>query len=114
MRKKKNQGSAVIEFTLLMPIVLGCIYFYIMLFLFFIQSGKVMDQLADCIYQPERENVKTQEIVPDGVNLRKEGTAREAWVDWQEGLFHLHLTMRKDENDPVKCIRRWQFVTDLF
>ena len=46
---KKNRGSAVIEMSLLMPIFLGCIYLYIMLFLFLLESGKGLEYMVENI-----------------------------------------------------------------
>ena len=112
MKRKKNRGSAVIEFTLLTPILFGCIYLYIVWFLFLIESGKRMEQLTEYIYQTEV--AQDQHSSSEGIQFRKEGNTKEAGIDEQEGLFHIRLTIRKDENDPVKNIRRWQFVTDIF
>lgn len=106
-KREKNKGSAVIEMTLLMPILLGCIYFYIMLFLFFVQSGKRMAEIADCIYE---ENIEeTEEVM-----MRTEGNVKIGKVEEEGKLFRIHIELRKDKNDPVKNIRRWQLVGDVF
>ncbi len=106
---RRNCGSAVIEITLLMPAFLGCIYLYIMLFLFFIDSGKRMEQLAECIYTTKQESVLEQSIV-----IRTEGNLKIGRIEAQDEPFVIQLELRKDENDPVKNIRRWQLVADVF
>ncbi|MBR1865550.1 MAG: hypothetical protein IJ801_03495 [Lachnospiraceae bacterium] len=114
MRKCRNRGSAVIEVTLLMPVFLGCIYFYIMLFLFLIQSGQTMDQVVAMMYPPDQTVAVTPQDAPDGIRLCREGGTQTVRVEQENGFFHLHLTLARDGEDTVRKLRRWQFVTDLF
>lgn len=111
-RKKKNRGSAIIEITLLIPVFLGCIYLYIMCFLFFTESAKKMEQLSECLYTSDRKEDKTIENQYKEIQLRREGNMRCTWVEEQGKLFIFYLELRKDTNQPVENIRRWQLVTD--
>lgn len=111
---RRNRGSAVIEFTLLTPIFLGCIYFYIMLFLFFIGNGKKMEEISNYAYVAEERKQEYGEGILGNVQIQKEGKLRVIRVEEQGKLFILRLEIRTDENDPVENLRRWQIVTDTF
>ena len=114
MKRKRNCGSTVVEFSLLVPIFVGLIYFYILLFLFLHQSGRKMDLMTQKMYQSEQEREQKGESFSDGSKMQTEGE-KEIWiVEEQEGLFDIRIEMRKDTNDPVKNIRRWKLLADLF
>ncbi len=113
MKHKRNRGSTVVEFSLLTPVFFGCIYLYIMLFLFLHQSGRDMDLMTQKMYQSEQCGVQQEETLLSKSKMQQEGE-KEKWIlDEQEGLFDLHIEMRKDTNDPVKNIRRWKLLADL-
>lgn len=107
MKNRRNRGSAVIELSLLMPFLLGVIYLYIMMFLFFIGSAKRMEMVAEELYRERTESVKE-------VTLRTEGEMRIGTVEQEERLFMIQVELRQDKNDPVKNIRRWQLIGDVF
>ena len=111
---KKNRGSAVIEMSLLMPILLGCIYLYIMLFLFLLESGKGMEYMVENIYEVGNTENDTSEHFNDMVSERTEGNVKIYRIEEKGELFDLYLEMRRDENDAVENIRRWQLVTSVF
>lgn len=110
----KNRGSTVIEMSLLIPIFLGCIYWYIMLFLFFIESGKKMEQISDYVYTPEKAQYAKSQVFSDNMQIRREGKIEIVRVEEQGKLFVFHMELRKGEHDPVENLRRWQLVTDTF
>lgn len=114
MKRRKNCGSAVIELTMLMPVLLGCIYLYIMLFLFFVKSGKGMEELADCIYRIQTNSDRESEESGNGILVRTQGKVKTAKMEQQGNLFTIRIELRKDENNPVENLRRWQLVTDKF
>lgn len=61
----------------------------------------------DCIYE---ENIEeTEEVM-----MRTEGNVKIGKVEEEGKLFRIHIELRKDKNDPVKNIRRWQLVGDVF
>lgn len=109
-----NKGSTVIEMSLLMPVFLGCIYLYIMLFLFFIEAGKRMDRMSDYIYTSKEIKYEEKETLSNNMQLRREGKIEIVRVEEQGKLFVLRLELRKGENDPAHNLRRWQLVTDTF
>lgn len=111
---KKNKGSAIIETTLLIPVFLGCIYFYIMLFLFFMESGKRMEQMAECMYTTQTVENRNSEERKANMSTRTEGKVKIFWIKENGNLFDIQLELRKDENNAVENIRRWQLVTSLF
>ena len=111
---KKNKGSAVIEISLLMPILLGCIYLYIMLFLFLLESGKGMEYMVENMYEVGNTEKDTSEYFNDTVSERTEGNVKIYRIEEKGELFDLYLEMRRDENDAVENIRRWQLVTSVF
>lgn len=116
---KQNRGSAVIEMTLLMPVFLGCIYFYIMFFLFLFDSSNQLQQMAEVLYQDrtaEDETAigQTEDMVEARV-LRKEGEVLIIELKKEGKLFDTELELRRaDDEDVVKKLRRWQFAADLF
>jgi hypothetical protein len=102
---KNNRGSSVIEVSLLIPIFMGCIYLYIMLFIFFMESSKQMCALSENIYAEESEDLQ------GGFSLKKEGKMQVIQVKESGKLFEIELELRKDGSDPLENIRRWQLVT---
>ena len=109
--KRKNKGSAVIEITLLMPIFLGCIYFYIMLLMFLMASGKRMEKMAENMYMAENMEMTDSE---KDISVRTEGKVKIFQMEEKGKLFDIHVEMRKQEDNEMENIRRWQLVTDLF
>lgn len=106
--RRNNRGSAVIELALLMPVILGFIYLYIMLFLFFTESGKWMAEVAEGIYAEEGT-----ECLTEGIILRTEGETRIGSIQEEGKLFKMQIELRRDKNDAVKNIRRWQLIGDV-
>lgn len=107
MKLRKNKGSTVIEMSLLMPVFLGFIYFYIMLFLFFTGSGKRMEEVAEGIYGTDLTETA------EDISLRTEGEVRIGTIEEEVKIFTIRVELRKDKNDPVKNIRRWQLIGDV-
>lgn len=108
MKIQKNRGNAVIELSLLMPFLLGVLYLYIMMFLLFIGSGRRMAEVAETIYADE------EEVSAQNISLRKEGSMRIGTAEEDGKIFTIQIELRRDENDPVENIRRWQLIGDVF
>ncbi|MDO5154363.1 MAG: hypothetical protein Q4D51_00215 [Eubacteriales bacterium] len=104
--RKKNRGSAVIEMTLLIPIIMGCIYLYMMFFLFFIQTAKEVESISEQIYVVE-QNAK-EKLPTKAKSNEKVMTVKQTI---QNPLFQIEINMRKNQKDPLENIRRWQLVT---
>lgn len=106
----KNRGSAIVEMTLLIPILLGVIYLYIMLFLFLVQSGKCMGVMADALYSGEEMTATTTKTI----NLSKntQGNKVSIFLSESTGKFDIELQMHRKEDTVVRNIRRWQLAAD--
>ena len=113
-KNKRNRGSTVIEMSLLIPVFLGCIYFYIMLFLFFTQAAKKTEEIYEYAYMSESTKTEQQKVLPDNVRVQREGKIRVIKLEEQGKLFTFKTEFRRDENDPVQNLRRWQLVSDTF
>ena len=103
-RGKKNCGSATIEMTLLMPIILGVFYLYISFFLFFIDSSNSMGDMVEALYI---ENVDGQTVV-----TQKNGSKSSVYVYEESGIHKKRLELHRFNGSAVDNIRRWQFATD--
>lgn len=114
MEKKRNQGSAIIEMTLLIPIFIGCIIMFIMLFLFLMDAGRKQYILCETLYSVDVTDGKADLPGTDLGSLKKEGTVLKIIYQEQGKGLQYHLSMRRNGNDPVKNIRRWQLAADLF
>ncbi len=110
--QKKNRGSAVVEMTLLIPILLGVFFLYICTFLFMIDSSKVMAQMSQSLYPGEVQNSadNTGENVYD---VKKSGTKAIVAVKEQRGILEMDRMLSCYNGSAVKNIRRWQLATDI-
>lgn len=113
-KNKRNKGSTVIEMSLLIPVFMGCIYFYIMLFLFFTRAAKKVEEVSEYAYRKAGTKVEQKGTVPEHVRIQMEGKVRVIKVEEQGKLFTFQTEFRRDENDPVQNLRRWQLVSDTF
>lgn len=105
-KRGNNRGSTIIEMTLLIPVFLGCIYFYIMFFLFLTEAAKDMNEMAGCLY----ESGSTEKNSVEG-NISKNGSTEIIKMQSSGKLFEIRLELRKDAGDVIENIRRWQFAT---
>lgn len=110
-KTKRNKGSSIIEISLLIPICLVCVYLYVMLFLFLTGAAKNMERISEYSYRSDTADDKTEEKESKNLQVCREGKTQKVWMEEQDKLFVLHLELRKDMNDPVENIRRWQLVT---
>lgn len=101
-----NKGSTVIEMTLLMPIILGCVFLYIMFFLFFIGNAKGMEEITNQIYAV---NVTQQNDIQHGI--KKQSGMITAIYENHDKWFDISISMRRNGRDVLKSIRRWQLAT---
>lgn len=109
-QKRKNKGSAVIEMTLLIPIFLGVLYFYILFFLFLIEYGKNMKVVVEYAYGIQMkyyiENLDCE------ITTGKQGDINVFWIEKSGAWFDICAEFRRDNNNPVDNIRRWQIAVD--
>lgn len=66
---KKNRGSMVIEMTLLMPVFLGCLFLYVMLFVELIHLQHKMEQAAEILYAAEVPEYLAKGTAKTGSNM---------------------------------------------
>lgn len=103
MIRKRNQGSAIIEMTLLMPIILGIFFLYIHTFLYFAKESKCLEMMSYCLYWDIN-------VGESSMNKIHQGKRISVFYSESTGLFDLEL--HRNEDDAVRNIRRWQFATD--
>lgn len=103
---RRNRGSAVVEVTLLVPIMLGCIYFYIMSMLYIVEHGRVVNSLSEGLY--EAIDITEEKSTGEGAGS-KDGVAS---LEESFENYTISLTLQADDSDPVKSLRRWQLIAD--
>lgn len=111
-RKHRNCGSAIIEMTLLTPILLGLFYFYITLFLFMIDSGKEMKRMVEVLYAKEDTFEGNDIDIGNNIMIEKGGNKQCVIVKDVVGPFDMELELCRYSDSAVKNIRRWQLVFD--
>lgn len=105
-KRRENRGSIIIEMTLLIPLFLGCIFFYIMYFLFLTQAARDLSDMAGCLYASgDRE----EEYAAGEVH--REGNTEIIRVQRSGKWFEIQTELRKDGSDIIENIRRWQFAS---
>lgn len=108
-----NCGSAIIEMTFLIPVLLGIIYFYIMFFLFLMESAKYKEWIVESLYSVQGD-ASTGVGGRDGLlPVNKQGTTISVYIDEETELFDIRLEMHRKEDSAVENIRRWQLATDM-
>jgi hypothetical protein len=107
--RRRNRGSAVIEMTMMVPIILGCIYFYIMSMLFLIEHGKVADDLSYRLYSYSEENTEN-----DDGDKKVILSGNTEVISYGEVFnnYELMIELKKEGSDVVKNLRRWQLIAD--
>lgn len=111
--QERNKGSAIMEVTLLIPVFLGCIYFFIMFFLFLINSGKKMSYLCEELYSVEITDAERNLHEAKCGDIKKEGTVLKIYYKEQGKWFDYDLLLKRNGNDKVKNIRRWQLAAGM-
>ena len=108
MRKMaKNTGSATIELTLIMPIILGVFYLYISCFLFMIESSKNMGDMVKVLYaetEAEKGDCKAEII--------EQGSTRYVSLEDTMEMFTINLEFSCYKESAVENLRRWQLAFD--
>lgn len=103
---RKNKGSAVIEATLLIPVILGIVYFYIFFVLFEIKTGNYMENMAEYINIMEtKSGIRNAE---SGMSIIDQGDTRIIQMDNIGQFFNMRLELKGNIGNPVEKIRRWQ------
>lgn len=77
-------------------------------------SGKKMEQIVNSMYVEESASEESFQSQEERISIRTEGKVKIFWIKEQGEFFDIQLEMRKDENNAVENIRRWQLVTNLF
>lgn len=102
VRKRKNRGSMILEMTLLIPIVLVCMYLYVYLFLGLVRVSKAYGQAAGQLYAKEGSVTKGRGII------HKNGEMSIAAFKEDDTYLNIQVTLRKEDSDVLKNLRRWQ------
>ena len=110
-----NCGSAIIEMTFLIPVLLGIIYFYIMFFLFLMESAKYKEWIVESLYSVQEDSSTDTEgkVGERRLPMSKQGTMISVYIDEKAELFDIRLEMHRKEDSAVENIRRWQLATDM-
>ena len=110
----KNKGSAVIEITLMIPVILGCIYFYIMSMLYLVEHGRVADKLSEELYDSISfgyDSGAADDSVSDNDTI---GIINKGVAEYEEDYenYTISVRLKVDDSNPVKSLRRWQLIAD--
>ncbi len=124
---KKNRGSVVVEMTLLMPVFLGCVYMYIMIFISLIHAQQNMRQAADILYAAQAGEYLADgsggidgSDVPGASGYRGKGSLTysaegdKIKVSFQgDDWLELRFQMTAGQKNPAKKLRKWQLIADM-
>ena len=132
--KNRNNGSTVIEMTLMIPVILGCIYFYIMSMLYLVEHGRVVDKLSEELYESiSYENISVDaddSVYRNALDTSAMGDSEYDRVsvisaaatdcvnngvaDYEEDYerYKISVKLKVDDCNPVKSLRRWQLIAD--
>lgn len=105
-KERKNNGSAVIEATLLIPIFLGIVFFYIFFVLFEIETGNCVESMVEYKY-----NIKTKSDIKNaasGISIIDQGNTRIIQMEKTGQFFNVQLELKGNNGNPAEKIRRWQ------
>ncbi len=95
--KKRNRGGAIVEMTVILPLCIIIIYLYIMYLLYTVQfAGNYFSQ-AESLYENSAKS-----------NCGDKGGVEKAEVVIDEDLFSMKIVLRRNTQNPVCAIRRWQ------
>ena len=126
----RNKGSAIIEITIMVPIIFGCIYFYIMSMLYIVEHGKVADGLSRQLYTVSSKTVKANSTLPAPAKVNTSSTDLTNAEDEEFGAvqkeggteiirysgifekYNIEMELKKNGDNAVKNLRRWQFIAD--
>lgn len=111
-KKSKNRGSAVVEMTLLIPVILGVVYFSVLFFLFMVKSSDSMEALAACLYHAEAPPGCNNE--QNTISVYKQGNMKTVQMQEEGKLFNIQLELKGNSSNPVELVRRWQLAVDTF
>ena len=73
-----------------------------------------MEEVSEYAYMSVSTKTEQQKVLSDNARVQREGKIRVIKVEEQGKLFTFQMEFRKDENDPVQNLRRWQLVSDTF
>lgn len=110
-----NHGSAIVEMTMLIPIILGVIYLYITLLLFLVESAKHQGIMAEELYSLQTETSVDMEKKDFGngqYTKSQQGNIISIFVRDEQNLFDIELELHRKGDSAVQNIRRWQLATD--
>ena len=100
---KNNRGSAVVEVTLMVPVIFGSLYFFVMSMLFIVEHGKLADELSEKLYESSKE---------EACEVKKQGNTE--FIKYNEVFndYEIYFDFSKNGDDVVKNLRRWQLIAD--
>ena len=109
----RNRGSSIIEVTIMVPIIFGCLYLYIMSMLFVTKHGRLVDELSMQLYENHDDSVLMLEVAEKTeVTKDRQGKVEVIRYDGVIDKFDVLFELKKCSDDPVKNLRRWQLVAD--
>lgn len=107
--RRCNQGSATIEMTGILSVVLVVFYLYITLFLFYIHCAKDLSTMVESLYQhtEQQRNNDEEEFL---IHTMGDKIIIYSRVTMQ--TLSKELELHRYNDSPVDNIRRWQLATD--
>lgn len=110
MSGKRNQGSMIIELTILMPVFLLCVVLYLSAFLYYVKTVKQTAQAADVLYS---KSVRTEaEMCDSSLRIHRQGSTDIATSISQQKYTNIKVEMKKDAGNPISNLRRWKNIAD--
>lgn len=103
-KSRHNRGSATIEMTLLIPIILGVFYLYISIFLSFVDCADSMEDMIEVLYMEDTDSQASE--------VQKRGS-KSSVCDYKSTKFlEKNLEFHRYNGSVVENIRRWQLAAD--
>ena len=100
----------MVEMTLLIPIIIGVLFLYIQLFLYYIQTAEAIGGMVSELYSSSEEKAESKER--KGVEIRKSGTALSISIKESKSGMDIEEKWSRYNDCVVENIRRWQFATE--
>lgn len=107
--RRYNRGSATVEMSIIISVVLFIFHLYIMIFLFNIRCANDMSVMVEVLYQQVEQRDNSDE---KGFEIHTAGDKKT--IDSCVVLWRLskELELHRYNDSPVENIRRWQLATD--
>lgn len=103
---ENNKGSAIIEMTFLIPVILGCVFMYVSFLIFFIGNSKGMEQAAEQVYMVDISNSSSV-----NAGVKKQSEMLSSVYQNCDKWFDVTININRNGRNVLKSIRRWQLAT---